>query len=248
MSRRRSCPPPTTASAATDRRPDMLLLHYTGMPRTDEALAWLCDPASAVSCHYFVFEDGRVVQLVPEARRAWHAGAASWGGETRHQFLLDRRRDRQSRTRRRASRLSGPADRRVTALGRDIVARWSIPPERVLAHSDVAPGRKQDPGERFPGRSCTAPASAIGCRPRPFRDGRALRSWRSGRRGRGRAGHAGAVRLRDRPERPLRRGHRGGRRRLPAPFPPRARRRHRRPVDARHVAGADRRAAASRLA
>src|SRR3712207_8430727 len=62
---------------------DILLLHYTGMPGTaDAALDWLCDPRSQVSSHYFVFEDGRILQLVPEERRAWHAGASMWAGET----------------------------------------------------------------------------------------------------------------------------------------------------------------------
>ena len=161
-------PSPNHGERREDRRPDMLLLHYTGMPRTDEALAWLCDPASSVSCHYFVFEDGRVVQLVPEARRAWHAGAASWGA------------DRDINSCSIGVEIANPGHdgglpaypaaqiASVTALGRDIAARWSIPPERVLAHSDVAPGRKQDPGERFPGRSSTVPVSAIGCSPRPF--------------------------------------------------------------------------------
>jgi N-acetylmuramoyl-L-alanine amidase len=62
--------------------PDSIILHYTGMPTGDSALAWLRDPRSQVSCHYFVREDGRIVQLVPEAGRAWHAGVAFWAGAT----------------------------------------------------------------------------------------------------------------------------------------------------------------------
>ena len=54
--------------------PDIILLHYTGMTTADGALSWLCNPESQVSSHYFVFEDGRIMQLVPETRRAWHAG------------------------------------------------------------------------------------------------------------------------------------------------------------------------------
>jgi N-acetylmuramoyl-L-alanine amidase len=130
---------------------DILLLHYTGMPGTAEtALRWLCDPASQVSAHYFVFEDGRVLSLVPEERRAWHAGASVWGGET----------DINSRSIgieiANAGHPGGLPDFPVaqiaalTALCSDIVGRHPIPPHRVLAHSDVAPGRKLDPGERFP--------------------------------------------------------------------------------------------------
>jgi N-acetyl-anhydromuramyl-L-alanine amidase AmpD len=63
-------------------RADMLILHYTGMPDAGEALQWLCNPVSQVSSHYFVFENGHTLQLVPEARRAWHAGASLWAGET----------------------------------------------------------------------------------------------------------------------------------------------------------------------
>ena len=129
--------------------PDMLLLHYTGMPDAQGALDRLCDPASDVSCHYFVFEDGRIVQLVAEARRAWHAGVAAWAGE----------RDINSRSI--GIEIANPGHegdypefpeaqmQAVEALCRDIVARRAIAPERVLAHSDVAPRRKRDPGEQF---------------------------------------------------------------------------------------------------
>src|SRR3712207_209217 len=62
--------------------PDLIVLHYTGMQRADEALGRLCDPQAQVSAHYLVFEDGRIVQMVPEAARAWHAGVSCWAGET----------------------------------------------------------------------------------------------------------------------------------------------------------------------
>lgn len=130
--------------------PDMLLLHYTGMPDDDQALAWLCNPASQVSSHYFVHADGRVLALVPEERRAWHAGASSWAGDT----------DVNSRSIgieiANAGHPGGLPDfpaaqiAALTALCRDIVGRHPIKPHRVLGHSDVAPGRKLDPGERFP--------------------------------------------------------------------------------------------------
>ena len=173
-------PSPNHGVRRADRRPDMLLLHYTGMPRIDEALAWLCDPASSVSCHYFVFEDGRIVQLVPEARRAWHAGAGSWHEDSDinscsigveianpgHDGGLPP--------------FPAPQIAAVTALGRDIVSRWSIPRERVLAHSDVAPGRKQDPGERFPWADLYRAGVGHWVQPAPIRDGRALGPGDSG--------------------------------------------------------------------
>ena len=134
---------------ARRRVPDLLLLHYTGMPSAQGALDWLRDPASQVSAHYFAFEDGRVVQLVPEARRAWHAGVACWADEP----------DVNSRSI--GIEIANPghdhgyADfpmaqmRAVAALCRNIVRRHAVRPERVLAHSDVAPSRKRDPGEKF---------------------------------------------------------------------------------------------------
>ena len=145
------------ASATHDERkegrtPDIILLHYTGMQSAQEALERLCSPESKVSSHYFVFEDGRIVQSVPENRRAWHAGVSHWAGETDinsssigieianpgHDFGYPDFPKRQIAA--------------VIALCRGITARRGIKPERVLAHSDVAPSRKQDPGEKFPWR------------------------------------------------------------------------------------------------
>lgn len=130
--------------------PDMILLHYTGMESAEGALARLCDAATKVSSHYFVHQDGRVLQLVPESRRAWHAGDALWDGES----------DINSRSI--GIEIVNPghdlgyADfpraqvATVIALCRDIMKRSNIRADRVLAHSDVAPLRKQDPGEKFP--------------------------------------------------------------------------------------------------
>lgn len=73
-------PSPNHGERADGRRPDMILLHYTGMPTPDGALEWLCRDESQVSSHYFVGEDGEVLQLVPEERRAWHAGKSYWRG------------------------------------------------------------------------------------------------------------------------------------------------------------------------
>ncbi len=136
--------------------PDAIVLHYTGMTSGDAALARLCDPAAEVSSHYVVEEDGTVVQLVPEMRRAWHAGRGSWAGEADcnsasigieivnggHDFGLPPYPDIQIDA--------------VIALCRDIMERHGIAPSRILAHSDIAPARKQDPGELFPWRRLAA--------------------------------------------------------------------------------------------
>lgn len=154
--------------------PDLLLLHYTGMPAgrgmsaAERAIRWLTHPASEVSAHYVVGEDGSITQLVPESRRAWHAGRSSWAGESDvnsasigieianpgHWWDLAGLPDRDPAVP--VEIHPGYSDfpdvqiAAVIALARDIVARHGIAPERVLGHSDVAPGRKRDPGERFP--------------------------------------------------------------------------------------------------
>ncbi|HIC80787.1 MAG TPA: N-acetylmuramoyl-L-alanine amidase [Kiloniellaceae bacterium] len=128
---------------------DILLLHYTGMQSGAAALERMCDPEAKVSAHYCVEEDGRIFQLVDESRRAWHAGVALWQGASDinarsigieivnpgHEFGYR----------------AFPAAQMtaVTRLAKAIVARHPIPPARVLGHSDVAPLRKEDPGELF---------------------------------------------------------------------------------------------------
>jgi N-acetylmuramoyl-L-alanine amidase len=171
---------PNHGERRNGRSPDMLVLHYTGMPDAAEALGWLCDPASAVSCHYFVFEDGEVVQLVPEARRAWHAGEAAWG------------RDADINSCSIGIEIANPGHpagmpdypevqiAAVIALCRDIGGRLAIAPERVLAHSDVAPMRKQDPGETFPWQRLGAAGVGHHVRPTPVRGGRFLSPGESG--------------------------------------------------------------------
>lgn len=131
-------------------KPDMIVLHYTGMTTGGGAEARLCDPASEVSSHYLVHEDGRIVQMVRESDRAWHAGKGSWFGRAdinscsvgieivNPGHLLGYR----SFPKRQIDAVIG--------LCKGIVQRHSIPAQRVLAHSDVAPGRKVDPGEKFP--------------------------------------------------------------------------------------------------
>jgi N-acetylmuramoyl-L-alanine amidase len=135
------------------RKPDMILLHYTGMPDVEGALARLCTAGTDVSAHYVVLEDGRIVQCVPEAKRAWHAGQASWAGEEDINScsigieIVNRGHDwgyPEFPLRQIAA---------VIALCRGIMLRHDLPPHRVLGHSDVAPARKKDPGEKFPWHS-----------------------------------------------------------------------------------------------
>ena len=146
MSRRRS----PNADERPDGVPvDTLILHYTGMPTAAAALGRLCDPAAKVSAHYLIDEDGTLTALVPEEQRAWHAGASAWAGAT---GLNDRSI---------GIELVNPGHEwgyrpfteaqyaACIGLCRGILGRWPIPPRRVLAHSDVAPERKQDPGELF---------------------------------------------------------------------------------------------------
>ena len=146
-------PSPNYGERNKGRAPDMILLHYTGMPDVEAAIKQLCTVGTDVSAHYIVLEDGRIVQSVPEARRAWHAGVSSWGGEDDINScsigieIVNRGHD------------WGYPDfpsrqiAAVTALCRGIMLRREVPSHRVLAHSDVAPSRKKDPGEKFPWHS-----------------------------------------------------------------------------------------------
>ena len=145
----------------------MIVLHYTGMQDAAGALARLCDPEAKVSCHYLVDEDARVHRLVPEDRRAWHAGRSHWreiddvnsasvgieivnpGHEWGYRPF--------------------PAEQiaAVIELVADIKDRHGITRGNVVGHSDVAPGRKRDPGELFPWHSLARLRLAL---PRPTRN------------------------------------------------------------------------------
>jgi len=169
-------PSPNHGERIGGRHPDMILLHYTGMQDAAGALALLTAPGSEVSAHYFVHEDGRIIQLVQESRRAWHAGRAYWSGEADinscsigieivnpgHDYGYPDFPKRQIAA--------------VTALCRSIQTRNTIPPVRVLAHSDVAPARKQDPGEKFPWRTLYDSGVGHWVKPAPIMDfGQVLR-------------------------------------------------------------------------
>lgn len=139
------------------QRPELIVLHYTGMADTAEARARLCDPVAEVSAHWLIHEDGRLDALVPEDRRAWHAGAGSWQGCG----------DVNSRSI--GIEIANPGDRPFPApqmdaladLLRGIMARWRIGPEGVIGHSDMAPGRKTDPGPRFDWRRLACEGLAL---------------------------------------------------------------------------------------
>jgi N-acetylmuramoyl-L-alanine amidase len=151
---------------------DILLLHYTGMPDDEQALAWLCYPKSKVSSHYFVHKDGRVTSLVPEERRAWHAGEARWGTST---DINSRSIGIEIANGGHPGGLPEYPDAQIEALITlcgGIVGRHPIPPHRVLAHSDVSPGRKLDPGERFPWSRLAAAGVGHFVEPAPIGDGR----------------------------------------------------------------------------
>ncbi|MBO0662798.1 N-acetylmuramoyl-L-alanine amidase [Jiella sp. CQZ9-1] len=158
----------------------MLILHYTGMGSGEAAVRWLEDPASEVSCHYVVHEDGRIVQMVREADRAWHAGAGSWQGVSDVNSLSV------------GIEIVNPGhaagspdfpDAQVDAVIRlsgEIVERHRIVPERVLGHSDIAPARKQDPGEKFPWSRLFAAGLGHFVTPASFCDGALLRQGDEG--------------------------------------------------------------------
>lgn len=123
----------------------MVVIHYTAMVSAKAALKTLCDPATEVSAHYLITEDGEVLSLVPEALRAWHAGAGRWGATTdvnSHSIGIELANDGFSPFA--AAQMDALID-----LLKGIRARWDIRPERVIGHSDMAPGRKIDPGPRF---------------------------------------------------------------------------------------------------
>jgi len=142
-------PSPNHNARPNGQAVDILLLHYTGMPTAKAALRRLLNPVTEVSAHYFIDEDGSVTRLVAEERRAWHAGVAAWAGSSDingrsigielvnpgHEFGYRPFPEAQMAA--------------LIALAQDILTRHPIPPERVLGHSDVAPLRKEDPGELF---------------------------------------------------------------------------------------------------
>ncbi|MGY8986191.1 MAG: N-acetylmuramoyl-L-alanine amidase [Sphingomonadales bacterium] len=134
-------------------KPNMLIFHYTGMETGEAALNKLLDPSSKVSAHYLVFEDGKIIQLVEDKKRAWHSGVSTWKGKgdinsssigieivnRGHEFGY----------------CEFPKEQvdAVLKLSKVIIKKYKIPPNKILGHSDIAPLRKTDPGELFPWES-----------------------------------------------------------------------------------------------
>jgi N-acetylmuramoyl-L-alanine amidase len=125
--------------------PALVVLHYTAMDSAEAALERMCDPATEVSTHYLIGRDGAVYRLVEERRRAWHAGAGRWAGrEDINSRSIGIEMDNDG-----TSRFDAPLMASLEALLRDILDRHDLHPKSVIAHSDMAPDRKSDPGRRF---------------------------------------------------------------------------------------------------
>lgn len=138
-------PSPNQGARRDGLRPSMVVLHYTAMQGAEAALARLCDPAAEVSAHYLIGRDGRLWQMVPESQRAWHAGVGEWCG----QGDINSRSIGIELDNTGGHPFSEPQMAVLDVLLAQILRRWSILPEAVIGHSDMAPGRKCDPGPRF---------------------------------------------------------------------------------------------------
>ncbi len=143
-------PSPNRNARAAGKSIRYVILHYTGMPEPDASRAWLCDPKSEVSAHYLIERTGQTWQLVAETDRAWHAGVSFWQGETDMNSVsvgieLVNRGHQWGYQDFPAAQIAACAE-----LVRGIMQRHTIPPRNILGHSDIAPQRKEDPGELFP--------------------------------------------------------------------------------------------------
>jgi N-acetylmuramoyl-L-alanine amidase len=163
---------PNFGARKEGKRINTIILHYTGMATGHGAEDWLCNLQSEVSSHYLVHEDGRIVQMVAEADRAWHAGKSFWKGESDLNSVSV------------GIEIANPGHAlgyvpfpakqisAVTRLCRGIILRHGVRPEMVLAHSDIAPGRKVDPGELFPWGRLAAKGIGHHVEPEPVSGGR----------------------------------------------------------------------------
>lgn len=145
----RFVPSPNIEPRKDDKKPSILVMHYTGMSSAEKACDWLCRVESKVSCHYLVDEQGGITQMVDENLRAWHAGEGTWRGADDVNSLSIGIEIQNSGHGAAYEDFPKAQMDVVIALSSDIIARHGIHPERVLAHSDIAPARKADPGEKF---------------------------------------------------------------------------------------------------
>lgn len=146
-------------------RPELVVIHYTAMSSADAAIRALCDPAREVSAHWLIGRDGARYNLVPEELRAWHAGTGSWAGRgdvNSRSIGIELDNDG-------SAPFAAPLMETLEALLTDIMGRWSIPARGVIAHSDMAPDRKSDPGARFDWRRLARGGLAIWPDPIPVR-------------------------------------------------------------------------------
>ena len=138
-------PSPNFGERRGGLRPSLVVIHYTAMDSCAAARARLCDPAAEVSAHWLISETGDAEALVPEEMRAWHAGAGSWCGQgdinSRSIGIELANAGRQP--------FPEPQMMALEVVLRGIGLRWGIGPDGVIGHSDMAPGRKTDPGPRF---------------------------------------------------------------------------------------------------
>lgn len=154
-------PSPNFNDRKDGAKPELVVIHFTGMESTKAALERLCDPAAEVSAHYLIDEDGHIYQLVDEDKRAWHAGVSGWQGKD----------DVNSRSigielsNRNGDAYPPKQIFALTLLCKDIMHRHGIPSGNVVGHSDVAPARKDDPGAHFPWRMLSR--HGIGRWPKP---------------------------------------------------------------------------------
>jgi N-acetylmuramoyl-L-alanine amidase len=175
-------PSPNFEPRRSSAKADLIILHYTGMQSSEAALKWLCNQQSGVSSHYLIDDAGAIVQMVDEDQRAWHAGVASWKGVTDinscsigielhnpgHEFgYVD----------------FTPAQVSATiALCRDIAERHAIASHNILAHSDVAPLRKIDPGEKFPWKELGQAGVGHWVEPWPIENGETIQAGEKGKK------------------------------------------------------------------
>jgi N-acetylmuramoyl-L-alanine amidase len=150
-------PSPNCGERRDGLRPSLVVLHFTAMASAEAALARLYDPEAEVSCHWLIDEDGRLFALVPEALRAWHAGAGAWGGAgdvNSRSIGIELQNDGRSP-------FPEPQMAALERLLPGIMVRWAIGPAGVIAHSDMAPDRKADPGPRFDWRRLARAGLAV---------------------------------------------------------------------------------------